>query len=1138
MHNRQSVRLISDDIWQKIKKIYPKALTHSFEFKKNNATGNCVQCHLEAEDGRLFLQKLKEWKSKVLQPPLSELLQRRKQCTNFYPSKIDLLLQNEAKESIHLRALSRSDLQRWRDFFYVAEKASKKSNDVIKKQLNDLFSGGEWKFQSFICNEHQMTVGIPSVSEHEDVTKWLEEVMKSNVELLLCEEYDKLLSSLISLESLLRSGNDSDALPLKAKPPTITIDPYERAFITTIVPQTCIHGCSLFVHGDNYIENGGMISNPAPNSARKTKTIYEVPGGPLCKVFVHEVENGTSIDVAASSIIVDASNRNTPLLTATGRPRRSRKSRGEEVGVYSVDEVEMALDGNVAHLRLLLYQYKGKKILGQKLFLLHTSAPEHDDAPLFTELSKEYDEKMMHEIVSLPNSNDGADKQEDCEIHLILSYDDDETSKLKKRTRLNKEDKDEEDDLVLSLSNISNGGWKSDDGNVVIGEKQSKRRKRERGFQGTFLQSTEIDERDNHKNTHIENSSNTLQRDNSEDDIYIDTAQEDKHVSWANDDVMTLQSPEFDERDNHANTLIENSPNIPKRDNSKDIFYIDSIQEEQHVSRANDETKNTQLGLEEEITGTVMSGESHQNSAEPACEAETLHKAPKCRFVEVIVHEVENGTSIDVAASSIIVDASNRKTPLLTATGRPRRFIKSCGKGEGEFSTCQVEMALDGNVAHLRLLLCQYKGKKILGQKLFLLHTSAPVHDDTPLFTELSNEYDEKMMHEIVSLPNSNDGADKQEDCEIHLILSYDDDETSKLKKRTRLNKEDKDEEDDLVLSLSNISNGGWKSDDGNVVMGEKQSKRRKRERGFQGTFLQSTGIDERDNHKNTHIENSSNTLQRDNSEDDIYIDTAQEDKHVSRAINDVILSQPKVEEEITRAVKTLESNRKSTVPAYEAESRYAVPTFFQSTEFDERDTHKNNQIEDSPKILQRDESEDIVYFDSVQDDQQISRAHDDIKNTQLGVEEQIPRAVITLESNRNSAEATFEAEIKCEVPTFFRSTEFDERDNHDNIQIENNPNKLQQDCSEEADSDSSMDTIDDARAHNDIIDIKSGVEEEMTIAVNSSQSNHFDAKSANKSETTCQAPKIRSHKVIVHGAVRIVGNGEETSKSPKRNKF
>ena len=37
-------------------------------------------------------------------------------------------------------------------------------------------------------------------------------------------------------------------------------------------------------------------------------------------------------------------------------------------------DIEMALDGNLAHFKLLLHQSKGKDLYGQRLFLLNTSA--------------------------------------------------------------------------------------------------------------------------------------------------------------------------------------------------------------------------------------------------------------------------------------------------------------------------------------------------------------------------------------------------------------------------------------------------------------------------------------------------------------------------------------------------------------------------------------------------------------------------------------------------------------------------------------------------------------------------------------------------------------------------------------------
>jgi hypothetical protein len=224
--------------------------------------------------------------------------------------------------------------------------------------------------------------------------------------------------------------------------------------------------------------------------ARSSEVVNEVPNGQLCKAVVHQVENGTSIEVAASSIMINASSAESPLLSATGRPRRSCKARG--TGVYSVEDIEMALDGNLAHLRLLLHQLKGKKLYGQRLFLLYMISTQVE----VKELTLDDNLKTMHDLakISALDSNcniDNADSKQDCTIYLVLSYDDVESTKSNKsRMCHNQEEKDEDDYLALALSDIACVGWKTDD---VSSVKQIKRRRQERGFQGTFLQSTQFD---------------------------------------------------------------------------------------------------------------------------------------------------------------------------------------------------------------------------------------------------------------------------------------------------------------------------------------------------------------------------------------------------------------------------------------------------------------------------------------------------------------------------------------------------------------------------------------------------------------------------------------------------------------------
>jgi hypothetical protein len=154
------------------------------------------------------------------------------------------------------------------------------------------------------------------------------------------------------------------------------------------------------------------------------------------------------------------------------------------------------------------------------------------------------------------------------------------------------------------------------------------------------------------------------------------------------------------------------------------------------------------------------------------------------------------------------------------------------------------------------------------------------------------------------------------------------------------------------------------------------------------------------------------------------------------------------MEEETTRAVLALESNQNSTEPACEAESRYEAPTILHSTEFGEH--YANTQTETSSNIFQHDKLEDVIYVDSVQEEKHDTWANNNTILLQLGLEEEITRAAITFKSNQNSTEPVCEAETTCKAPMILQVTEFDEQDNHANIQTENSPNILQHDSLED----------------------------------------------------------------------------------------
>ncbi len=162
-----------------------------------------------------------------------------------------------------------------------------------------------------------------------------------------------------------------------------------------------------------------------------------------------------------------------------------------------------------------------------------------------------------------------------------------------------------------------------------------------------------------------------------------------------------MQSTGLAERDNLASVEIEDSPTVLQRVDSNDVLFIDS----QHVARAHDDIKDTQMNVEQEINSAVISSESHRDSIELPCEAKCRPKTPKRPFCEY-VHEVERGSSTDVAASIILVDASKHVTPSSPATKRASRSQKSC------FATYQVKQNMSKTEQN-RI----YKQKSRQGQK-------------------------------------------------------------------------------------------------------------------------------------------------------------------------------------------------------------------------------------------------------------------------------------------------------------------------------------------------------------------------------------------------------------------------------------
>jgi len=497
MHNGQKRRLVTGDMWRNISKAFPEAVAHRYEHPRDDATGNCELCLLEKEEGKLFPQKIVEWKDNILQSEtLNELLERGSTSPNSYPSAVDVALLHNSEEPMPCRVLHGVDVQRWRNCVDVASKFTKKKAKASRQRLNELMFilsnssslGREFRFRPLTCEHNRAVADIP---REEEVPSWLKKLNESGLELLFDQEYEELVQSISTLESILHYDGSANF----PSAPTICLRVEESKSSTNITPRICHRGCKFPLFNDEILEEDKIVPKPKQvKRPAKKEPVEEAPKGPLCKIHIHEIDSGSDIVVATSLIMLDiSSDQETQQTSSNGRPQRSRKARGDK-GSFPTHELEMALDGNLAHFRLLLHQSKGKKLFDQRLFLISPgSSVEAQEL-----LPGESNLKTMQELAASGSSQGETSTAADCELHMALTYGSSDstsdTTKPNSRKRVSRqEEKAEEEVLLVTLSDIACGGWKTADGNdVVVGGKKTKRRRQERGFQGTFLQSTEL----------------------------------------------------------------------------------------------------------------------------------------------------------------------------------------------------------------------------------------------------------------------------------------------------------------------------------------------------------------------------------------------------------------------------------------------------------------------------------------------------------------------------------------------------------------------------------------------------------------------------------------------------------------------
>ena len=119
----------------------------------------------------------------------------------------------------------------------------------------------------------------------------------------------------------------------------------------------------------------------------------------LCKVLVYELKSEHDVDMAATIILMDAVDKSSQF-SSSKRPKRREKSTRDMIKEnFSLHEIRIHTSENLAYFKLLLKKSKGKKLAGQRLFLLCTGLSASDKT--HEELLSSHNAKSIQEVCSL-----------------------------------------------------------------------------------------------------------------------------------------------------------------------------------------------------------------------------------------------------------------------------------------------------------------------------------------------------------------------------------------------------------------------------------------------------------------------------------------------------------------------------------------------------------------------------------------------------------------------------------------------------------------------------------------------------------------------------------------------------------------
>lgn len=526
--NSRAARILPQYIWDKIIKLFPLAIKHTCKVPLHGDKINtflnqihCEDCDREQKES----ENLHEWAQQCLREKSLKCLikgKARDPIRSFQSNSTVYFVRNVLWDSWKgavdyyagkSKVKDEIELEIFSIYEQVYSQENGKEGGMIQKDTVQQSKGF-----LHICSLHNLTLPIPShtlqeVSAMIPQTSF-EHLWKNkkkfslqatnNMKVMTEREYETFSKSFTTFPHSAVKKINGQSLAVKLK-----IAELEYSFHPLICSQ-CLKSFSGDAENKLNIDDSFLIKEQSSSKQEiaytknlKNETLSNKPCLEI-SLQVHEINGNDCVFTAAKAEVslVSASafsnQKNAHVNEWSDGNVVRRSTRKRKARFQSSLSINMKKTDTLAKLRLLLYERYNKSPLNQRLFLTVFFKNEKDMETnsateyIVHELPNELNEKCFESILKekadkrvkklAQNDPTNTESHPDYKFWLYLQYSENKANKMTKR-----EQNEIEDSLVNSLLMINEPFAETN-----VEKKSGKRRGTERGFHGTFLQSTVI----------------------------------------------------------------------------------------------------------------------------------------------------------------------------------------------------------------------------------------------------------------------------------------------------------------------------------------------------------------------------------------------------------------------------------------------------------------------------------------------------------------------------------------------------------------------------------------------------------------------------------------------------------------------